>query len=111
MLASANLQEEKEEEEEQKQKEAEEAEKARKEEEKKRLQKEKELEQLKNEGLAQEQVKYTYLDVHRGIDHIQADQNATRTLFKFMSARLLDPSTGELTESCRQALRQIHTTL
>lgn len=111
LLASANLQEEKEQEEQREQKEAAEAEKARKEEEKRRLQKEKELEQLKKQGLTQEKVEYNCLAVHRGIQAIQADPGATRTLFKFMSARLLDPASGELTESCKQALREIHATL
>jgi hypothetical protein len=37
------------------------------------------------------------------------DTDAVRTLFKFLSARLVqDPESGELTERCKTVLKDIH---
>lgn len=88
LLASANLQQEQIEEENRKKKEEEEAEKKRQEEAKAREKKLKELEQLKKEGGIPEKVPYHYLDVLYGMEDIQEDQGALRTMFKFLQMRL-----------------------
>ena len=111
LLASADLEAEKQREEERKQKEEAEAARKREEEEQKRLQAQRELERLKEQGLSPEKVEYHYLEVRRGISQISEDQGSVRALFKLLSLRLMDPASGELTESCKRVLQQIYSDL
>lgn len=82
-------------------------EKKRLEEEKKeklRRQKEQEQELLNAEG-APTKVQYHRLKILFGVQNLVDDKDAVRTLFKFLSARLLqDPESGELTERCKAVL-------
>jgi len=55
-------------------------------------------------------VEYHCLGVYHGVGQISENQNAVRVVFKFLSMRLVDLKTGELTERSKQVLREIHTT-
>ena len=76
-----------------------------------KLEAEKELEQLKEQGLVVKKDKPHYLRVLYGIEGIQENQNAVRAIFKFLTMKLLDSSSGELTNRCKEVLKEIHETL
>jgi len=108
LLASANLQDEKEKEEERKKKEAEEEEKRRKEEERLKEQKRKELEELKKKGLKDEKIKYQILKVYYGSKQIQEATDASRTLFNFLNSRIFNEEAGDFFEETKAILKLIH---
>jgi len=107
LIASANLQEEQPRAEEQKRKEEEAAEKKRREEERIKRQKEEELELLKTQGLLAEKVQYHNLRVLHGVQSVTDDQQVVAP-FKFLTTRVADSESQELTERCKAVLKDIH---